>query len=741
MPREYQPIAPEDLDVVRARDVATDQIYDLRRRRIDLLKGLWMYLPKNEKGTRVRPEELITFADEGVELKELINWEYFERKAKKNQWDDVQREIEIAEVVEGLKLVLELTKRIGELESSGKVGEHFGMRVEEFGQAEDALQNFDEETVKREAVLEGMTAKSGVRDAKMIAAIRNQRRKVEEVKHNRLTYEETHPEAYYLERHRELAKVKEAFDKTGKIVETPYVRKKMETILSNLNRNTPVFIHGELGTGKTELAAHIARTRLSLPHVQRWEASHPMPDVQDKDELAEWAAERERQSQAILVHGHRGMESEELTAEREIAPAKVPMPTEQVKLIEEGWQRFRVDLEAQAAEGGEKLTQQRLTKLEDEYRKAHMEAFRRPVETRRVLRGVLLAMQEGRPVIIDEMNAIPHHVLIVLNDYLMRKPGDLVSPPTPDIPPFKVKEGFAVMATGNYKPEDGRLYAGRQQIDAAFLSRFAVVHYDYLPEKNQLEPDGLTPEDQREWRRNNELLMMMLARLLDRNMSLNLPEGALRQMEKLAMVARGIQDVFSGAEVSNAWFATEGTARVKPQDVLQENVLSLRHLLRILDRWHAEGYQYPLDVYLFEDFVSRSSARPKEMKYLYEMLQTQGDFFKDTDGWPNFVNEAQIQRLDVSALKSRYASEVENGSRTEASMETLGERQVIERLFGPAPARTVMAQEAIVAPEATSEAEDLEAQLEHQESLAMLAQTAQKADEMNQADSGPDFPI
>ena len=74
-------------------------------------------------------------------------------------------------------------------------------------------------------------------------------------------------------------------------------------------------------------------------------------------------------------------------------------------------------------------------------------------------------------------------------------------------------------------------------------------------------------------------------------------------------------------------------------------------------------------------------------------------------------------------------------------METLGERQVIERLFGPAPARTVMAQEAIVAPEATSEAEDLEAQLEHQESLAMLAQTAQKADEMNQADSGPDFPI
>ena len=61
----------------------------------------------------------------------------------------------------------------------------------------------------------------------------------------------------------------------------------------------------------------------------------------------------------------------------------------------------------------------------------------------------------------------------------------------------------------------------------------------------------------------------------------------------------------------------------------------MRHLLRILKPLARQGYQYPLDVYLFEDFVSRSSARPKEMKYLYEMLQTQGDFFKDTDGWPN----------------------------------------------------------------------------------------------------------
>ena len=65
-------------------------------------------------------------------------------------------------------------------------------------------------------------------------------------------------------------------------------------------------------------------------------------------------------------------------------------------------------------------------------------------------------MKEGRPLIIDEMNAIPHHVLIAMNDLLLRRPDETVYPPIAGEPPFKVADGFVVIATGNFKPDDGK---------------------------------------------------------------------------------------------------------------------------------------------------------------------------------------------------------------------------------------------------------------------------------------------
>lgn len=742
---EYKAIEPEKLAEVQARDVETDKLYDLRRRRADLSKSLWRYLPKHnpesEESLRIRPEKLLESKKAGIPTHDLINWKYFERQAEKEGWDQDQREIQAAEIEQGLDMVLNLTEQIHDLENASEtaVG-HFKFREREMAQDEKALEGFEQDIAKQERLLDKMVSKPGIKDAKKLVAIRGCREKIQKLKKERHEFLESHTEAYYLERHNEIVAIKETFDKTGKIVETPYVKEKLDFILSNLNRHTPVFIHGELGTGKTELAVHLSRTRLSQPHLRRWEEEHPMPDAGDKEALAVWAAERERQSQPITVHGHRGMEAEAMTAELGIAPGKAPSAEEQSKLIEKGWQSFKADLIAKAGDDGEEVGSERLEKLEKDYRAAKLESFKRPIETRRILRGLLLAMQEGRPVIIDEMNAVPHHVLIVLNDYLMRKPGDQITPPFPEISPFKVQEGFCVMATGNYKPEDGELYAGRQQVDAAFLSRFALIHYDYLPQQENLEPAGLSSDEQRKWRRGNELLMMMTARLLDKHLELNLPEGALRQMEKLAKTARGIQDVFSGAEVNQAWWAQDGTAKVKPQDILKENVLSLRHLLRILDRWHAEGYQYPVEFYVFEDYVARSTERPKEMKYLYDMLRIMGDFFTDSRIWPDSPTIAQLQTLSPTAIKARYDALIESGDMSLPSIESMSERQVIEKMFGPAPERTVISAESQVDERPKQEAESMEEALEREEALQILRQAVEQAERINQ-NHGEDYHV
>src|SRR3989338_9767165 len=181
------------------------------------------------------------------------------------------------------------------------------------------------------------------------------------------------------------------------------------------------------------------------------------------------------------------------------------------------------------------------------------------------------------------------------------------------------------MEKGKYKPEDGVLSVGRQPLDAAFLSRCGIVSYDYLPMSIEFEPAGLPDEGLRERRQNNELYQMLVTRLLNTDLTATLPEStpdAFEQIEHLAVVARNLQDIFSDRAVRPGYFAHVGAAQVSPkQNVLKENVLSVRHLLPILDRWKADGFARPLDDYLFLEYITRSDARPQEKLYLYRILQ------------------------------------------------------------------------------------------------------------------------
>lgn len=512
---------------------------------------------------------------------------------------------------------------------------------------------------------------------------------------------ESSPEAYLADRMKRLEKLKATFDANGRIVETPYVLSKIKQISDTVKQHRPVFVHGELGSGKTELAMHVSRTKLSQAHVARWSEAHPEPKEEDANVV--WKEKREMEREPLFVSGHKGLEISELIAAKAIKLKEAPLPLEQVRIITEEWLKHEQEILQEAQAAGETAEQLELRKEELKNEKAlfvraKQEAFRAPVETRTLLGPIVQAMKEGRPVIIDEMNAIPHHTLIMMNDLLNRRPGERVSLPYADMEPFVVQEGFAVLATGNYKPEDGERYVGRQKIDSAFLSRFGIVSYDYLPSPRLMEAVGLTPDEQREYRESNESFQMFVARLLEKDLSADIPENAFLQLKKMAFVMRNVQDVFAERSVSKVFGKTSVDLReMDAKTVLQENVPSLRHMLPLLDKWRDGKYQTSLDQLVFSDFILRSSARPAEMTYLYKMFKTQGDFFPQEAGWPNSDASAD-ELIQAESVEHAMIKTGDGGMKTIVREPTkrFTIQEIVEELYGSAPERTYVTDEFLV---------------------------------------------
>ncbi len=521
------------------------------------------------------------------------------------------------------------------------------------------------------------------------------------------------PEAYLAAKLINLGELKRHFDAKGRIVETAYV-KQMKDVARDKIRSLPaLFVTGELGAGKTEFAKDLAR--------DLWVERNPAPvlppelktasTTEEKNAIRkEWAAKKDawvaRRDgpggwEPLMVYGNKNIQTDEFFGGRGIERGESISAEEQAIRISEEWKRI-----VEALPKGSAVLQD-LEAAREDFRLSMLEAFRSPVQTKTYLGPLLRAMKEGRPLIIDEMNAIPHHVLIALNTLLLMRPGETVIPPFPGEPPFNVAPGFVVIATGNYKPEDGKAYVGRQQMDAAFLSRFGLLSYDYLPMPTESLPDGSSPEAEREFRAKCEQTTMFVLRLLNNDLSLDVPPNAFGpngQIERLAVVARRLQDVFSASEGGKGFYERTCGGEVNVKEVLKENVLSIRHVIPVLESWQkGGGFQTDLDEHLFMEYVKKSDTRPDEMVLLYSMLQTHGQFFPTTDkdgkptGWPdamlpqsrelilNFDVKTRLYGRDGVANERDFASK-----RTAPAPVRYTAKQVVAWLSGRPPERTVV---------------------------------------------------
>ncbi len=342
----------------------------------------------------------------------------------------------------------------------------------------------------------------------------------------------------------------------GGFVETATVKNKIMRVMSHLQAGIPVFLRGHLGVGKTELALHVCRHYLGV--------------------------------EPEFISG-----SEEATKYDIYGRTQIGVTSEAERMAE--WRR-RID---QYRRTNPELTERELKEVERRYYetivvKGQTSSF--------FQEGPLVrAIRAGKPLIIDEMDGIPHSIIMRMNHVLTRRPGDKGRVQESGDEEITVQKGFCVIATGNVKSARYK----REDLDAAFLSRWWSEDIRYPP--------------------RNETYEILTAALIDRRGDLQVKTpGDLDDLKRLTEVAGEIQQIFMGEHLD---YLGEGAdaARGLPAG-LKKSVLSLRHLWNIVRPWKAHHFSKPLEHYILEEFIKPSVA--EDQVYLVQLF-CRFRFFKE----------------------------------------------------------------------------------------------------------------
>ncbi len=502
----------------------------------------------------------------------------------------------------------------------------------------------------------------------------------DELEHARSRHEQlmvSSPEAYYGLHLKELKGYKDDLE-NGRIVETPYVVKHIEDVVSHLRAGKPIMIYGHLGSGKTELALHVARNYIlqDRPDIDaaidkeftEWLAANP--DVSIQEQTKERNEIDASCRSALVISGSKNMSTSEFYGHQilDIEKIKKEELDAFTKDVESRYEQWMADNKEKLDGLDPEVAEQEKNRAHDRLLQTYLTQFKGGTISSFFLGPIYRAMAEGRPIVIDEVNAIPHQLLIGLNHVLTRKPGDEVNVQQNSGSAITVKEGYGVVMTGNLNQGDGR-YIDRQDMDPAFLSRVYKVEYDYLPQATEGSLDGEAGE-------GNELFHILLAKVMDKHGNAEVPEGSIDQIWNLAKAARVIQNVFAGKETNSAYYFKEGGGR-GIQYILKESVLSIRALDKIITQWQKEGYKNELDHYVWTEFVSQST-NPMDKAYLYQLLKDQFGFFA-TAGWeqkPNYGTGGVINSFNIKAPGN-----------TPEAVEFLGPRATVDFAFGEGPQR------------------------------------------------------
>jgi len=478
---------------------------------------------------------------------------------------------------------------------------------------------------------------------------------------------------------------------SGGIIMTPSVRKNFDRIAANMESGTPTFVHGPLGSGKTELAIQAAKKTaierqayaLASIELKLYEAENPEASEEERlEQLGYYFDSHKNKFEKDLAKGNKKAVdkftplvisgSSDLTIKDLYTDKVLSLKQSDVKTIQEESKRIEEELNAWISENPEVAKDNNQVKLAQD---RIIAAFKKEDSafgtiTENVEKEILRGVQEGRPVIIDEANAIPSSVFISLNDILQKRPGQTCYIPGKGT--VKIKEGFSITATGNLETGRDFRYFGTQEINAATMSRFNVINHGYMPMSTS---DSL---EKQESPQNNELFSVLVSYLADEKGNLVLPdiENTLSQIFRLSQLAAKTQEIFEGKLQKSDVLKTSSGDELEPK--LKRSVLSVRNVINVLKEWN-KGQKCSLDNALWDGFIAQITE-PNDQNMTIQLAKFY-NFFQEKDGWNiryKGIGEGLTSKADIYREGERYIPE---------PLEVYDLRKVVDLLYGEAPER------------------------------------------------------
>ncbi|MEG0328312.1 MAG: hypothetical protein RR565_07010 [Erysipelothrix sp.] len=468
-----------------------------------------------------------------------------------------------------------------------------------------------------------------------------------------------------------------------RLVAVPYVQKTKHKIIDSLNLGVPVYLVGHLGSGKTQIAIESAvdftiqnkiNEHLEVDLEAWFQANKNISEEDAKCEfkrlnhkwksyyehIYEVGSEEEIESlQPLFISGSHNLTYEDMFVEKtlsleqnfssdsfesylntmvddylnwlqhhehEIIGLK---PEEQLQLKVQIWKSFSDLLIAKNNSFGTTI--------------------------QKIEREILIALRQGRPVIVDELNTIAMQNLIALNDLLQRHAGQTAY--ITGIGPVKIEKGFAFIGTGNLSTQMVQ-YEGTNQLNPAFQSRFVTIEYNYVPQ--DIVGDLNINVDET----NNELYRVILSTIANREGAIQLPNGpeSLKELYRFAQLSRLTQNVFMG-KISE--FEADGKSTVE----LREAVLSIRNIIHVLENWNC-GEEKSLTMALWDGFIS-SITNADDQNYILSQAVRYG-FFSEREGWSLRSKEVGEGITSYEEIRSNESAYVRGPLTTYCSYDIIG---------------------------------------------------------------------
>lgn len=475
----------------------------------------------------------------------------------------------------------------------------------------------------------------------------------------------------------------------GKLINVDYVDEAKKKIKKALINGNPINIFGHLGSGKTAIATEAAveyaverkiQSYLELS-METWYIEHIDADFEEmienfssfnsyikkyyKNILNNPLDSQWQELQPLFISGSHNLTYEDMFVEKTLKlenTFSVDSLENHLKTIAISFNNWILDHKNELKEMSDEEAinaKIEIWKSLSDILVAQNSSF--GTEIKKIEKEILIALRQGRVVIIDELNAIAMSNLIALNDILQKKRGEYVY--VTGVGAVKIEDGFAIIGTGNLSNSTVN-YEGTNELNPAFKSRFINMEYNYLPQNLTGEYNNQSDLSE------NQLFRVIITRLLDLDGSLRIPypQRSIDELFRFAQLSRLTQNVFMGK-----WRDSQDGERDIVDLELRESVLSIRNIMRVLDEWNL-GEEKDFSKALWDAFIS-SITSPEDQNYILSQAIRFG-FFNSSEGWNNELRYSWDYTLSFEDIRK------EKYTYTRPKLEILSIIDVGELIYG-----------------------------------------------------------